>query len=269
MPSQPVGKVIWVHIGTHKTGTTSIQAALATNRERLRSLGLYVPRAGTTHARSGHHNLAWQLRDDSRFRPAHGTLDDLLAELAEVAEPCAVISSEDFEYCVEYPQRLAAFERALRGAGWEPRYLVLFRRQSGYAGSLHAELLRHGLTASFPRFVATILHRARFVLHGDWCFHFDYMAFIERWGRASSGALHVRAFARRRPGPQLIAEFLGAIGAPASAVPSIVAGAKVLNVGAAEVTTPARRLADLLIDARFALSNARLRRRFGVDLRCA
>ena len=268
MPSQPVDRVIWVHIGTHKTGTTSIQNALAANRERLRSHGLYVPTAGTTHAHSGHHNLAWQLRDDPRFQPGRGTLDDLLAELSTVTEPGAVISSEDFEYCVEYPQRLAGFERALRAAGWEPRYLVLFRRQSGYAGSLYAELLRHGLTASFPRFVAEILGRARFELHGDWCFHFDYMAFTARWARAASGTLHVRAFTRQQPGSCLIEQFLGAIGAPAEAVPSIAADARMLNVGTIEPTTPSRRLAGLLIDARFALTNARLRRRFGVDLRC-
>ena len=81
---------------------------------------------------------------------------------------------------------------------------MLFRRQSGYAGSLYAELLRHGLTASFPRFVAEILGRARFVLHGDWCFHFDYMAFTARWARAARGTLHVRAFTRQQPGSRLI-----------------------------------------------------------------
>ena len=99
-----------------------------------------------------------------------------------------MISSEDFEYCVEHPERLADFERALRAAGWEPWYLVLFRRQRSYAVSLHAELIRHGLAASFPRFVAEILRRAKFVMKGDWCFYFDYAAFLDRWRRGATGA---------------------------------------------------------------------------------
>jgi hypothetical protein len=260
-------RTICVHIGTHKTGTTSIQAFLAGNRERLRAHGLYVPKAGTIHARSGHHNLAWQLRGDPRFDPACGTLDDLLAELGDVAEPNAVISSEDFEYCAERPQALAELERALRAAGWEPRYLVLFRRQRDYAVSLHAELIRHGFTASFARFVAEILRRGRFVMKGDWCFYFDYAAFLDQWRRGATGALQARRFARAGAGGSLIEEFLAAVGVPAPALAGCIARAEVLNPGQGKAEGPARWLSGMLLDGRFALANARLRRRFGVDLR--
>ncbi len=47
-------KMLYLHIGTHKTGTTSVQSFLWENREYLRSLGMDYPRvglSGITHAR--------------------------------------------------------------------------------------------------------------------------------------------------------------------------------------------------------------------------
>lgn len=266
MPSAPVSRTICIHIGTHKTGTTSIQAFLATNRDRLRLEGIYVPQAGMTDPLSGHHNLAWQLRRDLRYDPARGTLDDLLAELGAVAERRAVISSEDFEYCVQYPEQLSGLERMLRAAGWEPWYLVLFRDQRSYAASLHAELLRHGLTASFPRFVAEIVGRAKFVMKGDWCFYFDYAAFLERWRLATSGTIRVRSFVSAAADGLLIEDFVDAIGVSASALADRTREAKKLNTGRGDRRGLGQWLAGKVIEARFALANVRLRRRFGVHL---
>ena len=52
-------RIIWLHIGVHKTGTTSIQTALARHRDLLRTHGVYVPKAGTVDRCSGHHAIAW------------------------------------------------------------------------------------------------------------------------------------------------------------------------------------------------------------------
>ncbi len=264
MPSSPASKTICIHIGTHKTGTTSIQAFLASNRERLRLHGVYVPRAGTTDPRSGHHNLAWQLRGDPRYDPECGTLDDLLAELGAVDERHAVISSEDFEYCVQYPEQLTGLEQMLRAAGWEPWYLVLFRDQPSYAVSLHAELLRHGLTASFPRFVAEIVGHAKFIMKGDWCFYFDYAAFLERWGQATSGTIRVRSFVSATADGLLLDEFLDALGVPAGALTDRTLEAERLNAGRGDGNGLGRWLAGKVIECRFARANIRLRRRYGI-----
>jgi hypothetical protein len=45
-----------LHIGTHKTGTTSLQAWLANNREALAANGVSYPHATVAHG-SGHHRL--------------------------------------------------------------------------------------------------------------------------------------------------------------------------------------------------------------------
>ena len=81
MPLQPAGKVIWVHIGTHRQHDLD-QHALAATGSVCAPTVFMCRRPGTTHAHSGHHNLAWQLRDDPRFQPGRGTLDDLLAQLS-------------------------------------------------------------------------------------------------------------------------------------------------------------------------------------------
>ena len=124
-----IPRTLYVHIGTHKTGTTSIQAFLRRDADLPARDGVYVPSTGAIHAHAGHHNIAWQLRGDPRFNTKHGGLGHLVDELAQAAEPKAVISSEDFEYPVQYPEALSRFEIALGSAGWVPTYIVFFRHQ--------------------------------------------------------------------------------------------------------------------------------------------
>ena len=90
-------KTLYLHVGTHKTGTTAIQALLTTQSEAWAQGGLFVPRSGRIHDLSGHHNVAWELNADARYRPAFGTLADLCEELKASPHAVAVISSEDFE----------------------------------------------------------------------------------------------------------------------------------------------------------------------------
>ncbi len=207
-------KGIFVHIGTHKTGTTSIQAFLRENADALRQSGLYVPTTGTTGPISGHHNIGWQVRNDPRFKRSQGTLDDLLSELDRSASQRAVISSEDLEYLVQFPRRLEGLEDALLGAGWHPLYVVFFRRPDEYALSLYGELLKHGLSIGFERFVSQILGDGCFTMRGDWCFHFDYEDFARKWRHAARGELRILSYDRAVTGNGLIPAFLSAIGLP-------------------------------------------------------
>ncbi len=57
----PRASELVLHIGTEKTGSTSIQSHLATNDERLRAAGILVPRAGTDRASTADHGGAWHL----------------------------------------------------------------------------------------------------------------------------------------------------------------------------------------------------------------
>ena len=52
-------RVCYVHVGPHKTGTTSIQWFLQENRAELLKLGYFVPESDTK--RGAHHALAERL----------------------------------------------------------------------------------------------------------------------------------------------------------------------------------------------------------------
>src|SRR4051812_1580029 len=85
----------FIHIGLHKTGSTSIQKMLASREDWLGSLGLYVPKTGRTGSQ-GHHLLAWELSRRHGFSGS-AQFDALKRELREAGFPARVVlSSEDF-----------------------------------------------------------------------------------------------------------------------------------------------------------------------------
>jgi hypothetical protein len=76
---------VFIPIGTHKTGTTSLQAWLRSRALELAASGLLVPSAGTLCDSSGHHNPAFQLGGDSRYDPSLGGLDERVEECVSPA----------------------------------------------------------------------------------------------------------------------------------------------------------------------------------------
>lgn len=169
-------RILLLHIGTHKTGTTSLQAMVAANPAHFGSQGLYYPHAG--RAGWGHHNIAWQLNGDDRFDPRAGTLADLVDEL-RAADPGAVlVSSEDFEYLYRTPGQLSQIRRALDDLGYAVRIVVTLRRQSDYVESLYAELLKHGLEADLDTFVSDALAHGG-IAYRTWEFPLIYGQLID------------------------------------------------------------------------------------------
>jgi hypothetical protein len=205
---------LYVHIGTHKTGTTSIQAFLRHHSRRLAQSGIFVPETGIPQEDLGHHNIAWGLRGDPRFSCARGTLDDLIVEISGSSAPAGVISSEDFEYLVDKPDALARLDTTLLDAGHEPHYIVFARRADTYVMSLYAELIHHGLTTSFRDFVKEILRTGKIVTRGDWAFYFDMDAFARKWREVAHGPLSIHGYDSAVAGKGVVPTFLSLIGAP-------------------------------------------------------
>ncbi|QXD16183.1 hypothetical protein GQ464_004310 [Rhodocaloribacter litoris] len=58
-------KKVFVHAGTHKTGSTSLQVFLAKTQVLLAEQGVLYPRSGRPDRKgvvsAGHHELAWSL----------------------------------------------------------------------------------------------------------------------------------------------------------------------------------------------------------------
>lgn len=174
-----MSKKIIIHVGTHKTGTTSIQKFLRKNTDLLASDGFYIPRAGTINCHSGHHNLAWEANEDGRFDRDLGSIDDLAKELAPI-DLTAIISSEDFEFLSFRPERLRQFHARLTEMAEQVEYFVTFREQDSYAKSLYAELLTNRFDGTYEEFQQAISNNQYFTFEGN-TFDFDPVRFKKNW----------------------------------------------------------------------------------------
>jgi len=169
-----VKKKLFLHVGTHKTGTTALQNFLVVNKQLLRERGVLIPVSGCVDPYSGHHNIAWELNDDHRFQSGYGTLDDLCAEISGSDCHTVVVSSEDFEYLYSRPEALVTLKHRLNDARCQVEIILFFREWGEYIISLYAELLKHGLDISFRTFKKRILDTGIFVMRGNWRFCFYY-----------------------------------------------------------------------------------------------
>jgi len=90
-----------LHIGTHKTGTSTIQQWLDRNQTALLRQGILYPLSGRPRrVPDAQHALAWSLRGifDQRFDDHWPTL---LKEIEKSDAGHAIISSEDFDFATD------------------------------------------------------------------------------------------------------------------------------------------------------------------------
>lgn len=167
MDQVPTRPRVFLHIGTHKTGTTAIQIYATENRERLRQRGLLYPLRGCpqdAHMNYGHHLLAWSLtRDTSHLSEWAG----LRQEIETEAMPGTVISSEDF--CrittAEQVQHLCKLLGQV-----DLRVVIYLRRQDQYIQALYCtDVMHYGQRCALDNYIA--FNAA----------NMDYRAVLEPW----------------------------------------------------------------------------------------
>lgn len=172
---------IYLHIGTHKTGTTSIQTTLAANEDTLRKQGYLYPKSGRPNNKYipyAQHQLAFSLvglHDTPR-----SVWDAFHEEVRSEGFERIIVSAEDFS--------LAKGEeiRALRTllTGYEVRVVLYLREPVDFMKSLYSERVRyHGYPSSFGTFVRA----------NQW--RINYTAVVERW-RSAFNDIVVRPYRR-------------------------------------------------------------------------
>lgn len=116
-----------LHVGAHKTGTTSIQATMTQSQEVLEQAGVIYPRCCWLDA--GHHRLGYSMK--KKPDPRHGDLPLLADELAQLSSALAassahtaLISSE--EMFTAPTAAITALAEALKGHDVE---VVVFVRR--------------------------------------------------------------------------------------------------------------------------------------------
>ena len=188
-------KKCFLHIGTHKTGTTALQAWLSDNERQLQDRGVLYPKAGRPVACGGQHNIAWELNGDPRFNPVHGTLEKLTIEMRNSSSQFVVLSSEDFEYLYTCHDALERIKATIEAAGFQIEILICFREQKEYAGSLYRELLKHGLSTSYRSFLRDIFKSGRYTMNGIWRFCFAYEELVQTFEKVfGRSQLHVMTY---------------------------------------------------------------------------
>jgi hypothetical protein len=84
-------KQVFLHIGVHKTGSSSIQFFLHRNREQLARLGYLYP-----SQKRAHHNLAFTLRSHPQADYQSDTWEDVIDEIESADLEKIILSSESF-----------------------------------------------------------------------------------------------------------------------------------------------------------------------------
>lgn len=174
-------KTIYLHIGRHKTGTSSIQHFISNHPEVLNELKLHYPETG----RKGiaHHKLADLFSYQSNKTPEarlateqSATTKALLNEI-ESQPNDVLISSEGFQNSDPY-----LIKKALQG--YKLRVLVYIRNQIDY------------LASSYAQRVWATRYSGSMDDYYNRVFSVDYLHFLNNWDDASGGEIHARKFSR-------------------------------------------------------------------------
>ena len=177
----------FIHIGLHKTGTKSIQFALAQRRSRLARGNWLYPREGTTSNRSGHHGLAWYLQGASHRHP--GLLKfDLAAFQAEIASAGTrdiIVSSEELS---KLSRNKFSIETVLGLFPAHEVFVVVYvREQAEFLNSLYTEVLKD---MTYPSSIGNFVARR---LQAD---QDNYLALLQLWHQRLGRRLLVRPYDR-------------------------------------------------------------------------
>lgn len=208
-----------LHIGTARTGTTSIQAFMHENRAALAARGVIYPRSVGLRNHRKLPVLAYDAARRDDFTRTHGldtdqrladfqakTLAELRQELRRAAEADRVVlSSEHIHLRLSTAAELGRLRALLDAAGFDDvRVVVYLRRPADIARSGYASAVKFGSTAAEPR--PPDHERSRTVC--------DHRLTIERFGAAfGTDRVTPRLYGRAEfVNGCLISDFLEAIG---------------------------------------------------------
>lgn len=169
-------RICILHIGTHKTGTTSLQAMFAHNRQALADAGAYFPPVGMTEERAGQHKIAWDLMAGD----FNGHVKDLTVALGVSPLPVAIVSSEDLSLLHPDANTFDKLVRTIERCGYQTKVVVYLRAQAPYAESMYAERIKHEDIKPVREYVDEILRTGTFHPRASIPVAFEYSKFLDR-----------------------------------------------------------------------------------------
>ena len=199
-----------LHIGSEKTGTTSLQEFLHMNRKRLGSKGVYFP---YKFGLKNHTNLVMfslndfkydhfflkkgvynsfqrRLFDDAFLRAFDNEMNDINSSINKV-----VISSEHFHSRITDVEELVKLKRLLEQYFYKITIVCYLREQSSLAESWYSTVLKSGSikkNGKSPKFQSFI---------DEWCkpenHYFNYYKMLSKWESVFGfNSIKVRVFTK-------------------------------------------------------------------------
>lgn len=192
-------RVCYIHIGPHKTGTTSIQTFLKENRSKLLKHGYFVPE--TRNVYGGHHALVRQLCGLAVPQHQRETATAFANAIKDVACEAIVISSETLDSLLLNRNCARQFFSRMEELNLEPKIVFFPRNQSQLLNSRYTEVVkRFQQSEPFETFVqADIRHPS-----------YRYSHFIAL-ADAFNSKLIARAFTEETIVSGVVIEFLKAV----------------------------------------------------------
>lgn len=140
-------KIIYLHIGTHKTGTTYIQNLCGKNYDLLKSNGVLYPFQGRKPT-TGHHNIGWFYSNRGLyFKDTPFSTKELIKEIESTSLDKILISTEVFSSDEFNSLHIEKIKSDLSNYEVHP---VIFIRNPLYSiYSFWQEWVKHGLLHSF------------------------------------------------------------------------------------------------------------------------
>ena len=129
-------RVCYIHVGPHKTGTTSIQWFLQENRAELLKHGYFVPESETK--RGAHHALAEKLAGMEVGEHREPLVAKSIRALGETPAETIVISSEALEGILESRKHAQVFFSRIAELNLEPKLVLFPRNQPQWINSSYS-----------------------------------------------------------------------------------------------------------------------------------
>lgn len=185
-------KTIYLHIGTPKAGSSSIQNTLFNNIENLKRQGYLYPKTGLKLA--NHYFLA-----DSIINPTINSEEiytQLLKEFEESKSNNLIISTERF-HILETPEQIKILKNLLEG--YNIKIIIYLRRQDLFIQSAYGQQIRGQLSITIQDFLKKKIPATKLL---------DYYSRLEMWSNVfGKENITVQPFERKQLGNGLINNF--------------------------------------------------------------
>ena len=165
-------KRLVIHIGTHKTATTTFQRICFTFKEFLLQKDIYYPTLEDYPRLRNHAPVAWNL-DQINKSEGQKYLEKILSSSHDKEHSTTLLSSEDFENMLVNHKILEQIIQTASKLRFDSiEILTVIRNPKDYLNSIYNELSKHGAIIDYPTIIRRVEKTGYFAYSGG---NFNYL----------------------------------------------------------------------------------------------